>query len=789
MAAGALAAAPPAAVGGAVSGQVLDDQGQPVAGATIVLEHKLSGYRQQVQADAQGRFALFNLPGNEYRLEAGAPGFSTVHRTLAVRSGLPRHVDLTLQAAAATVVVEAQPGLIDPRPASRQEIDKSTIAKAPAAVQSRAMEKILLTTPGFIQDENGRFHFRGSHGQVMYVVDGVPITDQVQATFSNSMDPDQVESMEVITGGTSAEYGGKPVVVVNLTSKSGLGTPGGFQGDAYLGAARFATAEAGASVRGGGDRFGYFATAAASQSDRFSDPVNFDNLHNHGATGRGFTRFDWVFSDADSLRFSFSGGQTNRDVVNLRSQQAAGMNQRIANLDQNASVGWTRLFGASRSLDATLFYRHSTSQLIPTRDLAPGFQGGPDTPEWSRHRQLLDNQGVSVTGTQADGDNTLKAGLSYVRYPIHETFAFAITDPASEGIGPGDPRFPYTPAGGGNLFQFDDRITPVLASGFIQDDLKAGGANFGLGLRYDVYTLRGEVQAQWQPRLGAAWHSAATGTQFRAVYDRLLITPENEGLAVSTSQQVWSATSGLDTPVARLRPERQDSWLAGLDQQLGKRVKATLEYWWKASVDAADNAQFLNTGLLYPIAAARGRFHGVNLRVDLVPTRGWSGYLSAGSARTLFYNPTVGGLAAAATAGNTLPYLIDHDQKLTLQTALRFERQGCFGQATCRYDSGLVAGDPTQKGIPGNPDYAFGLPFVHPEHDSLTGDYWRVAPRTVWDLNAGKTFALAGGRSLEADANLLNVFDEKALYNFLSTFGGTHVIPPRTLAVRIKYRF
>lgn len=52
----------------------------------------------------------------------------------------------------------------------------------------------------------------------MYSVDGVPVTDQVQATFSNSMDPAQVESMEVITGGISAEYGGKPVAVVNLTS-------------------------------------------------------------------------------------------------------------------------------------------------------------------------------------------------------------------------------------------------------------------------------------------------------------------------------------------------------------------------------------------------------------------------------------------------------------------------------------------------------------------------------------------------------------------------------------------
>jgi hypothetical protein len=37
--------------------------------------------------------------------------------------------------------------------------------------------------------------------------------------------------------------------------------------------------------------------------------------------------------------------------------------------------------------------------------------------------------------------------------------------------------------------------------------------------------------------------------------------------------------------------------------------------------------------------------------------------------------------------------------------------------------------------------------------------------------------------------DLLNALDEKGLYNFLSTFGGTHVIPPRTLAIRVKYKF
>src|SRR5664279_5350771 len=243
-------AAPAQSASGTVAGKVLDDQGRPVVGATVLLEKKMSGCRHGVKTDAQGRYELSNLPSNPYHLEVGAPGLSMAHQNLEVRSNLPLEVNLTLKTASAVVEVEESVSLIEVHASSHIDIDQSTIEKIPTAVQSRGMENILLATPGFIQDENGRFHFRGSHGQVMYVVDGVPVTDQVQATFSNSLDPAQVDSMEVITGGISAEFGGKPVAVVNLTSKSGLGSSNGFEGDVSFGAARFNTSEVGLSVRG-----------------------------------------------------------------------------------------------------------------------------------------------------------------------------------------------------------------------------------------------------------------------------------------------------------------------------------------------------------------------------------------------------------------------------------------------------------------------------------------------------------------------------------------------------------
>ena len=772
--------------GGLVQGRVLDDQGKAVAGAELILSNPVSGYRQAVRTNRQGAFSFLNVPFNTYHLDTQAAGLMPGHLDIDVHSQLPLTVPVTLKPEGAVVVVEENLRLIEDHPSVHLDIDKSTIERTPAAVQSRAMENILLATPGFIPDENGRFHFRGSHGQMTYVIDGIPVSDQLHATFSNSLDPSQVESMEVITGGISAEYGGKPVVVVNLTTKSGLGTPDGFEGEASMGVSRFRTAEAGFSARGGKDAFGWFVSGAASESDRFLDPVNFENLHNHGTTQRLFSRFDWILGSQDTLRFSLSGGRTERQVANLASQEARGQNQRAATSDVNTSLTWAHLFSATQSLEASVFYRASRAELTPSRELADGFTaaGQVDVPTWAKQDRTLDNQGIQVSFTQQWGaGNLLKAGLQHIEYPLHERFGFAITDDSLVS-GPSDPLFPYTPAGGGHLFQFDAGLRPRLTSAYVQNDLHLGAFFLALGLRHDTYTVADIADNQLQPRLGLSYRVDATGTVLRVSYDRLMILREHENLALSLSQQAWDLGPYAGTPRQPLRPEHQDSFSYGVEQQLGKAGRVMVEYWEKRSRNAGDNAQFLNTGVLFPVAADRGIFRGMNLRLDLVPVNGWSGYLSLGRTRAIFQAPLVGGLqldAPAAAPGER--FLIDHDQKLSAQVGLVYEQGGLTAQVVGRYDSGLVASDPSV--VAGNSDYAFGTQYVRLDAEGT----WRVRPRTTWDLSLGKAWQVTPRRRLSLGLDLLNATNEQGLYNFLSTFGGTHVTPPRTLAAHVKWKF
>ncbi len=772
-----------AATAGALSGTVKDEKGQPIKGAILRLGNKVSGFKQTARTDASGRFVFHNLPFNEYHLEIQAAGMVPQHRNLEVHSTLPQVLDLVLLEGQMTVVVEDKSSLVEDHAASHLDVDQNLIDKIPTASQSRAMESVLLATPGFIADENGRFHFKGSHGQVTYVIDGVPVSDQVGAASSNGLDASNVESLEVVTGGISAEYGGKPAAVVNMTTKTGLGQPG-LAGDVTFGASRFSALETSLSVKGGTDSFGYFATASANRSHRFLDPVSFENLHNQGSSKRFFSRFDWLLSSKDTLRFSVSGGRSNRDVVNLPSQQGRGQDQRAASTDVNFSLTWAHLIDDNRNLETTVFSRHATSELRPTNGLPEGFSaGGADFPIWIHQNRSLDNLGVQVAYTQKLGATTLKAGLSHITYPIHENFRFAITDP-NQVVDSADPLYPYTPAGGGHIFTFDDKVTPTFSSAYVQSEWHTGPWFLSAGFRLDRYVQRDFSKTELQPRLGLSYRVEATQTVFRASFDRLMITPENENLALSLSQQARDLGALAGTPAVPLEPELQNSFTYGVEQQIGQMGRVSLEYWEKKSGNAADNEQFFNTGIQFPIAAAHGLFHGVNLRLDLAPGKGFTTYLSLGKTRALFVTPTVGGLLLDSPDAPGVRFLIDHDQKLAAQLGLRFEHNDWYVQSLARYDSGLVAKDPVEA--IGNPDLEFGIPFVR--FDGGDG-VWRVKPRTTWDFSFGETFKFSEKRSLQAGVDLLNAFDEKGLYNFLSTFGGTHVIPPRTLAVHLKYRF
>jgi hypothetical protein len=782
---------PAAARAGQVRGHILGPDGKPLPGATVTLANDLLGYSQSTVSEADGAFRFLNVPDNPYHLRASLDAFRDAHTDLDVRGSLPVERDLTLLAAfgeTATVTAEKEAVALETdSSASHIDIDKSTINRFPAAVASRAFESIVLSAPGFSQDENGRYHFQGGHSQQLLVIDGQPIGDQVGISFSNSLNPNIAQDLEIVTGGVAAEYGEKANGVINLTTRSALGQ-NGWRGDAGLGAASFSTREASAALGRGSSRSGTFLSLDGSESDRFLDPVSFGNLNNHGTTRRGFLRYDRAPDDATSLRFTGNGGRTDRDVTNLPSQEAAGQDQSVRSTDWNANLGVQRITGGGAVLDAQAYGRDNRLRLFPSAG---------DTPVTAAQDRSLANTGANLAVSKSLGGHVLKAGLQAKRFPIEETFRFGITDPGfndpeSEEYNPNLAPFDLTR--GGAPFTFHGSRTGRYVAAYLQDTFQWRNLTVNAGLRYDDNHLF-TTEDLLQPRLGLAWSIPATKTVLRASYDRMLITPEYENILLSSS----AAAAALVPPDIQdsnqlgfgqlfNRSERHDAYTVGLQQGIGSGLRLDLSYWKRSVTNSADQSQLLNTGIVFPLNFKGADLNGWNARLDAGPVYGLRGYLSLGHIHALYEPPFVGGLFLDAEALDSLtggPFLIDHDQALQEQAGLFWDipATGYWIGVTQRYDSGLVADAGTLEDVLASPDTAYAAPYLRFDKDPQ-----RIRPRTIWSLSLGAKLEKYG-LPFEVQLDALNVFDEKGLYNFQSVFGGTHVIPPRTFAGRIRYVF
>jgi hypothetical protein len=780
---------------GILRGHVVSAKGEPIQGAQVRLANDTTGFHAEAVSDAGGEFHFYNVPFNPYTLHVDLKGFPHTEQPVEVRSSIPQDVRVELTQPAftedVTVTTEhASAELETDTSMSHVDVDKSYIARAPAAAASRAMEQIVTSTPGFAKDENGRFHFQGAHSQSQYVIDGQTISDQTGATFSNSIDPGIAQSIEVIYGNVPAEYGEKIGAVMNLNTKSGLGS-GGFKGDVFAGASAFSTYDAGVSFQNGNDKYGVFASLSGSKSDRFLDPVNFDNLSNHGDTARGFLRLDWVADPNDTFRFTALLGQTHRGVPNTYSQEAAGQDQKVETRDQNLNFGWQRIVSPTAVFDLTVFGRFSTFRLDPS---------AADTPVTALSDRSLDNYGLTPSFTWSVGPNGFKVGAVYKRIPIDETFDFGITDPAFND--PASPDYnpnlaPYDLTRGGTMFKFHESRAGTYYAAYIQDDIHVKAFTANLGLRYDHNDLP-VTDSELEPRVGLAYFIEKSKTVFRASYNRVVYTPEYENVLLSSSPQAGAivppaiqGSAQLGGGVLPVQAEVQNAYTAGVQQGLGKKVRLDIDFWQRDGKYAGDQDQFLNTGIVFPLAFQEGHLHGWNVRLDLADTAGVRGFLSAGHVRAVYVAPPVGGLFLDAGTLDQLaggPFLIDHDQKLQVQAAVTWDifKSGFWVGTNVRYDSGLVTGsDPAS--LLADPDNAFAAPYVV-VHAGGPYDPNRIKARTICDFSAGVDLD-KHKVPLSIQVDLLNAFDEKGVYNILSVFGGTHVIPPRTLAGRIRYRF
>lgn len=774
----------------ALDGQVVDQSGAPLGGAKVELRNALTGFAAAVRTDDGGRFEFSGLPLRSYELDVALDNFTPQRRTLSLLTPARQSVRIELFVAVArtvtTIVEQERMPLVSPEDTgTRVQLNAQEIGRLAMATANRGLEAMVATFPGFAQNANGSIHPRGAHTQLSFVLDGMPITDQLSGAFANAIDPHLVESMEIFTGNIPAEYGAKTAAVVNVNTISGLGAGRLFRGSTAIEAAQFQTLGQVTNFSGEKGKLGYSGLLHTRKTQRFLDSVALENLHNGGNATRAFLRLDQQASRRDALRWSLLGGRSGFQLANLPSQHANGMNARQELSDAAVALHWLRTLDAATAWEMNYSLRQASSSLLPSAG---------DTPVTASQQRRLTTVNLSHRVSALRGNHNLRGGFDVQRVPLAERFTFGITspdfnDPAGESYLPTLAAFDLTRGGG--LFQFAERGTGGLYSAHLQDQIRWGDWQVSLGLRFDAYRFLVD-ESLWQPRVGVAYHLRRTQTVFRASYNRMMQTPQNENLLLSSAEQagvlVDPAIRDQTDGVVRIRTERQNLLEAGVQQALGGRFSWNTSFYHKNARNQQDVNNFFNTPILFPLQLAAIRVNSVESRLVALPWRGLSGSVSATHGRAISTPPFTGGLYLGneyIALLNERPFVIDHDQALTVQGIVNYQNpKGWYTNLSVRHDSGLVSGDADPEEVAADPDFAPLLPYVN-----LLSDPPRARPRTITDVVVGYTKTAGERRRWEVNFQLTNLLNRTAIYNFQSAFVGTRVVQPRTAGVRLRFYF
>ena len=771
-----------------LEGIVVDAQRAAVAGATVRLTHALSGFERELATNGRGQFSFANVPFQGYALRVERQGFRPVSRPIDLRSRLtaPLEIALDISVNVESMVVNASErlDLLDTEATgTRAQLSQRIIEKLPVAPGARGLEAVLLGFPGFAVNANGSIHPRGAHNQMTYVIDGMPISDQFSGQFATSIDPGLVQSLELFTGNVPPEYGAKVSGVANITTRSGFDGGGRRFGQIELGGGGFDTLAQAAQAGGARGRFGWFGSFSNVKSNRFLDSPSFDNLHNGGNVQRASFRADWQRTDREMFRLSALAGQSSFQLANLRSQHLNGQAQRRLLDDVSAGLGYVRALSPSATFDSTTSYRGTTARLLSS----PG-----DTPVTAQLTRTLATLATFNRLAWHRRTHEIQLGIDGQHFPVGEDFMFALTDPRlNDPTGPNfNPNLvPFDLSRGGVRFRFSERGSGQLFTVFLRDRVSWRRFVIDLGLRYDRYSMLVRA-AQWQPRIGFAYHVKASGTVIRASYNRNFQTPPNENLLLANSPESAllappEVRRTLNGGVLPIQPQRQNVYEAGIQQDLAGHASLDLAYYHKNSTNPQDNDNFLNTGIIFPTSLAFSRVNGFETRLVVPMDRRVSGSFSLTHFRAIVTPPFTGGLFLGSAALDSLtqgPFVIDHDQALGVTGSLIYRpAKRWWSSWQVRYDSGLVSNPSDPVEVAADPDYFDQLPYV-----DLHGDPPRIRPRTIIDASLGYEHYRGDRRVWEVAFQISNLTNRRGLYSFQSVFVGTRVVQPLTASVKLR---
>lgn len=567
-------AIPAAATTGKISGTVRDKQtGEPLAGANVVLP----GTHLGAATAPDGYFYIIGVPPGKYEVKVLYIGYHTLTITdVFIRVGLTTKLEVKLDPEAlegSQVTIVAEREIIQKDVTStRRVVTSEDIGLTPGM---ESVSDVLGLMPGVtldsrplrltlgdgsqlqVRDESLKnVHIRGGRGgEILYMVDGMPVTHPIYGGRDVlDLNVEDVDQIELLTGGFGAEYGQAQSGVVNISTRSGhdqFQTGIEYKRDVIGDLGRSQNREY-ASLNLGGrlqpfsresllGKIFYFASANVSLADgpfnngRQRDEFTaFDLREKQDNTSNLNAKVTWKFADNARFDLSYHGSWKQWSNLNWGFQDFPNnaaewtRNTQTLNLRYNHVLSKSTFFTVNLgylgvkfngSLDGkstpadfwtinddTLF----TRAIPPQTDPATGFFNDVGVQAtWRDDRTRTYTFKTELT-SQIHRDHLIKTGASVqyhdLQYIDIQDGAFKLSNFGEWKFNGGDffdPAPGPFPEFGQTRWAFETR--PLFGDFYIQDKYELESLIFNVGARLDWVYLGNQIN---DPAYKARWQSA-----------------------------------------------------------------------------------------------------------------------------------------------------------------------------------------------------------------------------------------------------------------------------------------
>jgi hypothetical protein len=220
---------------GTILGNVKDNSGGAVPGATVTATNLNTAAARSATTDDDGQYTLPLLPLGPYRLQVELAGFKTFQRTgIVLEIGRNARVDGVLEPGDVqeTVMVSGDAPLIETNSAAlTRSVNQKEVLNLPLV--NRDLYSLLSITGGVTSNDASNSvggpeqltTINGSQkaqiGSVSFQLDGGNNTAGLRGTGNPAPNPEAVQEFRVITNSYAAEYGRYQAGVVDVVTKSG----------------------------------------------------------------------------------------------------------------------------------------------------------------------------------------------------------------------------------------------------------------------------------------------------------------------------------------------------------------------------------------------------------------------------------------------------------------------------------------------------------------------------------------------------------------------------------------